>query len=136
MTMLKVLSLMLISLPAMAGIVHLKNPPAPPGFPPFSLADVPYQYVTGFDGNGNVTGVVTYYANCRSGNCTEKAFVTWDLTGKPLYAVPCSQTYCAPLEYGPLQEVGGYPVFVTATDTAATVGILDSAPRIAVIVVP
>jgi hypothetical protein len=132
MTMLKFLSLMLIAAPAMAGIIHLRNPPAPPGFPPFSLADVPYQYVTGFDSNGHVVGVVTYYNNYRG---TEKAFVTWDLTGKPLSAIPCSQTYCAPLEYGPLMQVDGYPIFVTAADGAATVGILDSAPRIAVIVV-
>jgi hypothetical protein len=129
----KGMALLLMSMTATAGMVHLKNPPAPPGFPAFSITDVPYQYVTGLDSNGNVTGVVTYYAN-NGGH--ETAFVTWDMTGKPLSVVPCSQTYCAPMVYGPLREVDGYPVFVTALKEGYTIGIFDGAPRVAVIMAP
>jgi hypothetical protein len=38
--------------------------------------------------------------------------------------------------YGPLQEVGGYPVFVTAPTQGYTIGIFDGAPRVAVIIAP
>lgn len=135
MNILKAFALMLFCVPAMAAIVHLRNPPAPEGFPPFSLTDVPYQYVTGFDGSGNVVGVVGYYSNSSHG-VTVKALVTWDLTGKPLSAIPCSQTQCDALVYGPLETAGGYPVFVAGAEGGYTIGILDSAPRVAVIVTP
>lgn len=115
----KVLALMLLTAPAMAGTVKL-NAPAYPWQPGVGHSNVTHAFVLGFDSSGNPEGICTYY-NFRG--FPVYAYCGWDLSGQPVYATPAAltpyqvsqlETYGEPIAGGWLQAAeNGYSVILS-----------------------
>jgi len=141
--MLKVLAMMLACAPVMAGSLYL-NPPPYPWAAGVGHSNVSQAFVLGFDGNGNPTGICTYY---NSHGTPVYASCGWDLSGNALYNTPLSIT---PYQVSLLESLNGKPFgqvplpngaeyigWTMATLNGDTVYILDVYPeRRSVLVTP
>jgi hypothetical protein len=94
----KTLLLLLFCGNVFAGSIYL-NAPAYPWGPGVAHSNVAQAFVTGFDSAGNPTGICTYY---NSRGFVFYADCGWDLSGKPLYAIPL--TVAPKFTYGTLGQ--------------------------------